>query len=293
MKTRTGSGMDENWNEDEELAENTVASEEELKKQVPIQDDGEKSDPNTDGLDDDPIDDPEMVEEDADEEAEEGELQDPPEEQAAPPENAQPSAEKQESKQAELPLFNEFLKVNADNKKKAPLDLSDTHGTFGERIRRYRENAGLTADDVYEKTHIVQDYLANLETGNYAGLNGKIYATRHLATLCHCYGLNKSLQEELQKLLSSEYDKSGFGVRETPLPNPMSGGDSKTHSTGMVNKLPGIIIGFLLVLLTLMLVLAIVVPILSKSRANVTNPKDMAPLVVPSQQRPPVLPVPN
>ena len=292
MKTRTGSGMDENWNEDEELAENPVASEEESKVQVPIQDDGEKSDPNTDGLDDDPIDDPEMVEEEADEEAEEGELQDPPEEPAAL-DTVQAPAEKQDSKQEELPLFNDCLKVNDESKKKAPLDLSDTHGTFGERIRRYRENAGLTADDVYEKTHIVQDYLQNLEAGNYAALNGKIYATRHLATLCRCYGLNKSLQEELQKLLSSEYDKSGFGVRETPLPNPMSGGDSKTHGTGMVNKLPGIIIGFLLVLLTLMLVLAIVVPILSKSRANVTNPKDMAPLVVPSQQRPPVLPVPN
>lgn len=291
MKTRTGSGMDENWDEDEELVENAVASEEE--KALPqIQDEDEKSDPNTDGLDDDPIDDPETLEEDADEDAEEGELQDPPEEQAEQV-NAQPSAEKQDSKQAELPLFNEFLIVNDESKKKAPLDLSDTHGTFGERIRRYRENAGLTADDVFEKTHIVQDYLQNLEAGNYAELNGKIYATRHLATLCRCYGLSKSLQEELQKLLSSEYDKSGFGVREAPLPNPLSGGDSRTHSTGMVNKLPGIIIGFLLVLLTLMLVLAIIVPILSKSRANVSNPKDMAPLVVPSQQRPPVLPVPN
>ncbi|MBQ7178756.1 MAG: hypothetical protein IJS08_15175, partial [Victivallales bacterium] len=80
MKTRTGSGMDENWDEDEELVENAVASEEE-KAQVPIQDEGEKSDPNTDGLDDDPIDDPEMLEEEADDDADEGELQDPPEEQ--------------------------------------------------------------------------------------------------------------------------------------------------------------------------------------------------------------------
>lgn len=292
MKTRTGSGMDENWDEDEELVENAVASEEK-KAQDQLQDEGEKSDPNTDGLDDDPIDDPEMLEEEADEEADEGEVQDPPEEQSEQQSTAPVSAETQDSKQEELPLFNEFLKPNDESSKKPPLDLSDTHGTFGERIRKYRENAGLTADDVFERTHIVQDYLQNLETGNYAGLNGKIYATRHLTTLCRCYGLSKSLQEELQKLLSSEYDKSGFGVRETSLPNAMSGGASENHGTGMVNKLPGIIIGFLLVLLTLMLVLAIVVPILSKSRTNVTQPKDMAPLVVPPQQTPPVLPVPN
>ncbi|MBO4511644.1 MAG: helix-turn-helix domain-containing protein [Victivallales bacterium] len=293
MKTRTGSGMDENWDEDEELVENAVASEEK-KAQDQLQDEGEKSDPNTDGLDDDPIDDPEMLEEEADEDADDGEVQDPPEEQSEQQDTAPASAEKQDAKQEELPLFNEYLKPNDESsKKKAPLDLSDTHGTFGERIRKYRENAGLTADDVFERTHIVQDYLQNLETGNYASLNGKIYATRHLTTLCRCYGLSKSLQEELQKLLSSEYDKSGFGVRETSLPNAMSGGASENHGTGMVNKLPGIIIGFLLVLLTLMLVLAIVVPILSKSRTNVTQPKDMAPLVVPPQQTPPVLPVPN
>lgn len=291
MKTRTGSGMDENWDEDEELVENAVASEAE-KAQDQLQDDSEKSDPNTDGLDDDPIDDPEMLEEEDDEDADEGEMQDPPEEQNEP--EPVPAAEnKQESAQEELPLFNDFLKVNDESKKKAPLDLSDTHGTLGDRMRRYRENAGLTADDVYARTHIVQDYLYNLESGNYKELNGKVYASRDLTTLCRCYGLSKSLQEELQKLLSTEYEKSGFGTRETALPNPMSGKDSGTHGTGMVNKLPGIIIGFLLVLLTVMLVLAVVVPILSKSRTNVTNPKDMAPLVEPRQQRPPVLPVPN
>jgi len=48
------------------------------------------------------------------------------------------------------------------------------------------------------------------------------------------------------------------------------------------------------VLLVLMLVLAIIVPILSKSRYDATNQKrDMAPLVTPQEQRPPVLPVPN
>ena len=291
MKTRSGSGMDENWDENEEYAEKPLVPDADGKEQVIAPQESEKSDPLTDGLDDDPIDEPELAEDDNEEPEQENQVQDPPEELKVPENEIKPK--KVDKAQEELPLFGTFLRVSDDGKKKEPLDLSNTHGSLGERIRKYRENAGLTDDDVYARTHIVQDYLRNLEEGNYSELNGKVYAARHLMTLCQCYGLDKSLQEELHELLITEYDKSGFGVRENPLPNPTFENGTTTHHSPWLNKLPGIIIGFLLVLLVLMILLAIVVPLLSKSRSNVSNPKDMAPLVVPAEQRPPVLPVPN
>ena len=58
MKTRSGSGMDENWDENEEYAEKPLVPDADGKEQVIAPQESEKSDPLTDGLDDDPIDEP-------------------------------------------------------------------------------------------------------------------------------------------------------------------------------------------------------------------------------------------
>ena len=306
MKTRTGSGMDEYWDDESAKAEEESHVEESASG---LQDKGqpqpasaaasasaaddEKSDPFTDGLDDDPLDDSDE-ENAAPEDAADEQLQDPPDEENAPDdEQAKDSAARQARQQDDLPLFNHFLRVKNDAVKKAPLDLSDTHAPLGVRLEKYRKDAGLTLDEVYARTHIVQDYLLNLEQGNYGELTGKIYAQRHIATLCQCYGLDQGVKEELQDLLSREYDKSGFGVRETPLPISDTSSESRNGSSTLISKLPGIIISFLLVVLVVMILLAIIVPLLSKSHRKTSNPRDMAPLVVPREHRPHILPIPK
>ena len=306
MKTRTGSGMDEYWddesaNAEEESQVKESASLPQDKEQQEAQapsgalataSDDEKSDPFTDGLDDEPLD-SELGDPDAVETADE-QLQDPPEEEAsAGTEPANVNAEKEFQRHDDLPLFNHFLRVKNDAGKKAPLDFTDTHEKLGVRLRRYRKDAGLTPDEVYARTHIVQDYLLNLEEGNYGELTGKIYAKRHIATLCQCYGLDQGVKEELQNLLSREYDKSGYGVRETPLPISDTSSESRHGSSTIISKLPGIIISFLLVVLVVMILLAIIVPLLSKSHKKTANPRDMAPLVVPREHRPHILPIPK
>ena len=307
MKTRTGSGMDEYWDdesanaeEESQVKESASLPQEEEHQEVQAPSgtpatasDDEKSDPFTDGLDDEPLDDSELEDADGMETVDE-QLQDPPEEEGSPAtEPANYNAEKEFQHHDDLPLFNHFLRVKNDAGKKAPLDFTDTHEKLGVRLRRYRKDAGLTPDEVYARTHIVQDYLLNLEEGNYGELTGKIYAKRHIATLCQCYGLDQGVKEELQNLLSREYDKSGYGVRETPLPISDTSSESRHGSSTIISKLPGIIISFLLVVLVVMILLAIIVPLLSKSHKKTANPRDMAPLVVPREHRPHILPIPK
>ncbi len=296
MKTRTGSGMDKEWGEDSYLKDEPVYEREDASVSpepdgatAPVDD--EKSDPFTDGLDDDPIDE---IEEDFSLEENEEDEEELQEQNEAQQETGNATgSEEPHSEQDEMPLFEKYF-IDDSSVRQKPLDLTDSHDTLGERLIKYRRAAGLSHDQVFAKTRIVQDYLANLEMGRYSELTGRIYAQRHIATLCKCYGLDDSIMEELHELLVREYEESGCAGNDVVLPNSGVGSSvSENRHSSLLANLPKIVIMFLLIALIVMIVLAMIVPLLSKSRKHVVRPVDMAPLVVPSEGRPHVFGVPK
>ena len=165
-------------------------------------------------------------------------------------------------------------------------------------MRRFRENLGLTVEELSKKTLIPRLSIQHLEQGSYAEMEELIYCKRHLSLLCRELGIDSADSEQLETLLEKEYAKAGREIQNTPEiktlePSWTAEEVAKGRRLSWFQRLPSILLTLGVIIAVILLVVMVVIPMVKGRDKPGSQHQDWAPLIPVTPPQPIQLQIPG